>query len=109
MGALVPKRWAKRAVTRNMIKRQIYTLTRLLKPALPEAAYVVRLRTGFDTQQFVSASSSMLKVAVSEELNRLLFLTHEALVSRVKPAPLVPPQALQVRASAARSALPKHS
>ena len=27
LGAMVPKRWAKRAVTRNAIKRQIYTVT----------------------------------------------------------------------------------
>ena len=27
IGALVPKRWAKRAVTRNAIKRQIYTVS----------------------------------------------------------------------------------
>jgi ribonuclease P protein component len=27
MGAIVPKRWARRAVTRNTIKRQIYTVS----------------------------------------------------------------------------------
>ena len=27
MGALVPKRWARRAVTRNAIKRQIYSVS----------------------------------------------------------------------------------
>jgi ribonuclease P protein component len=30
LGALVPKRWAKRAVTRNAIKRQVYTVGREL-------------------------------------------------------------------------------
>jgi ribonuclease P protein component len=74
VGALVPKRWAKSAVTRNMIKRQIYTVTRLAKGALPHAAYVVRLRTGFDRLQFVSSSSAALKRAVRQELDQLILL-----------------------------------
>ena len=31
IGAMVPKRWAKRAVTRNAIKRQIYTVSTSLQ------------------------------------------------------------------------------
>ncbi len=68
MGAMVPKRWAKRAVTRNMIKRQIYNAASLDASALPTAAYVVRLRAGFDRQRFVSASSTALKQQVLQEL-----------------------------------------
>lgn len=68
MGAMVPKRWAKRAVTRNMIKRQIYSLGSLADTALPPAAYVVRLRAAFDRAQFVSASSNALKRQVRQEL-----------------------------------------
>jgi ribonuclease P protein component len=71
MGAMVPKRWARRAVTRNAIKRQIYALTVPLASCLPLAAYVVRLRSGFDRQQFVSASSDQLKRAVRGELEQL--------------------------------------
>ena len=71
IGALVPKRWAKRAVTRNAIKRQIYTVSQALTPPLPEAAHVVRLRTAFDRQQFVSATSDALKCAVRGELQEL--------------------------------------
>jgi ribonuclease P protein component len=71
MGALVPNRWAKRAVTRNAIKRQIYTVSQHFEPQLPVAAHVVRLRAGFDRVQFVSASSEALKGAVRGELQQL--------------------------------------
>jgi ribonuclease P protein component len=70
LGTMAPKRWAKRAVTRNMIKRQAYTL--LSQVQLPLAAYVVRLRAEFGKTQFVSASSVALKVAVRQELHQLL-------------------------------------
>ena len=71
IGALVPKRWAKRAVTRNAIKRQIYTVSQAVEPPLPVAAHVVRLRAGFDRKQFVSATSDALKRAVRAELQQL--------------------------------------
>ena len=71
MGALVPKRWAKRAVTRNAIKRQIYSVSADLEPRLAAAAHVVRLRAGFDRAQFVSATSAQLKLAVRTELQQL--------------------------------------
>ena len=45
---MVPKRWARRAVTRNTIKRQIYAVGALFEARLPQAAHVVRLRTAFD-------------------------------------------------------------
>jgi len=70
---MVPKRWAKRAVTRNAIKRQIYTITGAADDArLPQAAYVVRLKSGFDRKEFISATSDELKLAVRLELHRLL-------------------------------------
>ncbi len=68
LGAMVPKRWAKRAVTRNAIKRQIYNLSVQFEPHLGIAAHVVRLRAAFDRKQFVSASSEALKAAVRAEL-----------------------------------------
>ncbi|MES2245986.1 MAG: ribonuclease P protein component [Pseudomonadota bacterium] len=72
LGAMVPKRWARRAVTRNAIKRQIYTVSAAPGVALPRAAHVVRLRAGFDRKVFVSASSDQLKAAVRAELQQLL-------------------------------------
>lgn len=72
LGVLLPKRWARRAVTRNAIRRQIYELTRAQADRLPQAAWVVRLRSEFSRKQFVSASSDPLKRAVRAELEQLL-------------------------------------
>jgi ribonuclease P protein component len=74
LGAMVPKRWAKRAVTRNAIKRQIYSVSSEVEFDLPGAAHVVRLRAVFDRKQFVSASSDPLKAQVRQELIRLFGL-----------------------------------
>jgi ribonuclease P protein component len=73
-GAMAPKRWAKRAVTRNAIKRQIFAVAAQFAPtmqAFVPSAYVVRLRATFDRKQFVSASSDALKAAVRAELTLL--------------------------------------
>ena len=71
-GAIVPKRWARRAVTRNLVQRQVRHAMRAHIPALPGGlAVVVRQRAAFDPQQFVSASSSMLRTAVRQELIEL--------------------------------------
>ena len=71
MGAMVPKRWAKRAVTRNTIKRQIYTVSSILESSLKPMAHVVRLRSSFDKNRFTSATSDALKASVCAELNQL--------------------------------------
>jgi ribonuclease P protein component len=72
IGAMAPKRWAKRAVTRNAIKRQIYTVSAELLPQFPPAGLVVRLRRDFSRVEFVSASSEQLKQAVRTEVQALL-------------------------------------
>ncbi|MDH0371065.1 ribonuclease P protein component [Comamonas aquatica] len=87
LGPLVPKRWAKRSVTRHTIKRQIYAVASEFDAqlqALPPAAYVVRLRAGFDRKQFVSATSEPLKQAVRAELQQLL--AHATRRKAPKPA-----------------------
>ena len=68
---MVPKRWAKRAVTRNSIKRQIYNVSSEYESALSLAAHVVRLRSTFDRVTFRSASSSALKQVIRKELVQL--------------------------------------
>jgi len=78
LGAMVPKRWAKRAVTRNALKRQIYAVSAECAPRLPRSAWVVCLRSTFDRQVFVSASSERLKQAARSELLELF--------SKVMPA-----------------------
>lgn len=82
MGAMVPKRWARRAVTRNAIKRQIYNVSERFSHRLPLAAHVVRLRTTFDRKLFISASSDQLKLAVRQEI--------ELLFERALPEPVRP-------------------
>lgn len=82
LGAMVPKRWARRAVTRHVIKRQIYGVAAALEPGLPQASHVVRLRAAFDRKQFISASSDPLKQAVRAELHQLF----ERAASRPLPA-----------------------
>ena len=71
IGTVVPKRWAKRAVTRNGIKRQIYNVSATFAPRLPAAAHVVRLRQDFARAQFPSAWSDALKASVRGELMQL--------------------------------------
>jgi ribonuclease P protein component len=71
VGAMVPKRWARRAVTRNTIKRQIYAVSGGFADRLTRAAHVVRLRATFDRKQFISATSDQLKMAVRQELEQL--------------------------------------
>ena len=44
LGAMVPKRWARRAVTRNAIRRQIHAVGESLQPPLAADAHLVRLR-----------------------------------------------------------------
>ncbi len=72
IGAMVPKRWAKRAVTRNAIKRQIYTVSAEFSHLYPQAAFVVRLRSSFSRTEFVSAVSDLLKQAVRAEVQALM-------------------------------------
>lgn len=71
LGAMVPKRWAKHSVTRHTIKRQAYAVAQDHEAALQGAAHVLRLRSGFDRKQFVSATSDALKAAVRNELQQL--------------------------------------
>lgn len=72
VGVVLPKRWARRAVTRNAIRRQTYEASRAVADRLPPAALVVRLRSEFSRKQFVSATSDALKQAVRAELVQLL-------------------------------------
>ena len=72
VGAVLPKRLARRAVTRNALKRQIYNVMNAFESRLPVGDHVVRLRAPFDRAQFVSATSDQLKQAARLELENLL-------------------------------------
>lgn len=71
LGVMVPKRWAKRAVTRNSIKRQAFNVGLGFESRLPSAAYVVRLRAALSRTEFRSANSELLKAAMRLELEQL--------------------------------------
>lgn len=90
LGVLLPKRWARRAVTRNAIRRQIYEAARERAQVLPHDAMVVRLRTEFSRKVFLSATSEVLKRAVRAELDQLLNRAcnrHADATKRAKDAP----------------------
>jgi ribonuclease P protein component len=72
VGAVIPKRWARRAVTRNTIKRQVYAVSQTQAISLPTGHYVVRLRAEFSRKDFPSATSDALKKLVRSELTGLL-------------------------------------
>lgn len=77
LGIVVPKRHAKRSVTRTLLKRHIKAaMLRQLGPlrtASPAAGlWVVRLRAPFDRASFPSAASAALAEAAAAELGRVL-------------------------------------
>ena len=72
VGAVLPKRLARRAVTRNTLRRQIYNVMEVFEGRLPVGDHVVRLRAPFDRSQFISATSTQLKQAARVELEQLV-------------------------------------
>lgn len=71
LGAVVPKRHARRAVTRSLLKRQIYAAARRHAGDLPHGWWVVRLRAPFDRAVFSSAASPALRRLARAELDAL--------------------------------------
>ena len=74
LGVVVPKRHARRAVTRTLVKRQIRAAVAGRAPALSPGLWVVRMRSGFERERFPSAASSALRLIVRGELERLVDL-----------------------------------
>ena len=72
VGAVVPKRHAKRAVTRSLLKRQIYAAADRHRERLAPGLWIVRLRSPFDRGQFASAASEALRRGARQELEALL-------------------------------------
>lgn len=70
LGCVVPKRYARRAVTRTLLKRQIRSVAE--SAALPPGLWVVRMRAGFDRVAFPSAASEALRDTARGELDALL-------------------------------------
>lgn len=72
VGIVVPKRHARRAVTRTLVKRQVRAAVARHADALPGGLCVIRLRAALDRQRFTSASSPPLRDALRHELDELL-------------------------------------
>ena len=72
LGCVVPKRHARRAVTRNLLKRQIRASFERHATGLPGGLWLVRLRAGFAVTEFISARSTALAQAARTELDGLL-------------------------------------
>ena len=72
LGCIIPKRLARRAVTRNMLRRQGRALFELHAPSLRAGLWLLRLVAPFSPADFVSARSVVLSAAVRGELDGLL-------------------------------------
>ncbi|MCW5665037.1 MAG: ribonuclease P protein component [Piscinibacter sp.] len=72
LGIVLPKRHARRAVTRSLLKRQIRQALVAREARLPGGLWVVRLRAPFDRERFPSAASQALREHAGAELARLL-------------------------------------
>jgi ribonuclease P protein component len=71
LGIVVPKRHARRSVTRTLLKRQICSAASA-QAGLAPGLWVVRLRSPFDRAAFPSAASDALKVCAGTELAGVL-------------------------------------
>lgn len=72
LGLVVPKRHARRSVTRTLLKRQIRAVVGEQAEQLPPGLWVVRLRAPFDARQFRSAASQALRDAARAELQKMI-------------------------------------
>ncbi len=77
VGFVVPKRHAKRSVTRSLLKRQMRVAFSERQAGLPPGLWVLRLRSPIDRKRFPSAASDALREAVRGELAQLLDRTLE--------------------------------
>ena len=85
LGLVVPKRHARRAVTRTLVKRQIRNVAAACARQLEPGLWVVRQRSPFDPKQFPSAASDALKEAARAELRALFERAVRGERDRVKP------------------------
>lgn len=72
LGTVVPKRHARRSVTRTLLKRQIRAVVGERERMLAAGIWVVRLRAPFDKAAYPSAASEPLRRAARTELQQLL-------------------------------------
>ena len=69
---VVPKRHAKRSVTRNLLKRQMREVMACQADRLTPGLWVLRLKAPFDRKLFTSPASDPLRHTAYDELQLLL-------------------------------------
>lgn len=74
LGCVLPKRHARRAVTRNVLRRQIRAVMSRHVQTLQPGLWLVRLRGPFSRDLFPSADSPALRRSARGELERLFGL-----------------------------------
>ena len=62
VGIVVSKKVAKRAVDRNLIKRQLRTIITLNKSILQNFQYVVIVKNSYSTNSFIENGNSLVKI-----------------------------------------------
>lgn len=96
LGLVLPKKQAKRSVTRSLIRHQAREALRRHAPAVwaqgrhgdEVDGWVVRLRAPFDRKQFPSAASDALKALVRQELDELWLRLAATRFTKDSPAPV---------------------
>lgn len=86
LGSVIPKRHARRSVTRNLLRRQIRAVMGSQLTSLPPGLWLVRLRTPFAKEQFVSAASDALREAARAELLQLFARAAQPAATPRRPA-----------------------
>jgi len=72
LGLVVPKRHARRAVTRTLLKREMRLSAQARAGRLAAGLWVVRLRAAYDRVAYRSAASAALQRDVRSELDELM-------------------------------------
>jgi ribonuclease P protein component len=72
LGSVVPKRHARRSVTRSLIKRQIRAAVGRHAERLAAGCWVVRLKAPFEAARWPSAASRSLREGARDELDAVL-------------------------------------
>lgn len=72
IGMVLPKRHARRSVTRNLLRRQMRVAMERHADLLPAGIWLLRLRQPFLATEFPSAKSQALRERVRSELDAML-------------------------------------
>ena len=72
LGSVVPKRHARRSVTRSLLKRQIRAAVGRHAERLAVGWWVVRLKAPFEAARWPSAASQSLRDSARDELDAIL-------------------------------------